>query len=62
MDADAFSALRLLEQIQLDNGGFPAATVENLSTGDGWGYNQDTTLLPLPGLLWLWIIFRRLFS
>ncbi len=46
MDADAFSALRLLEQIQLDNGGFPAATVENLSTGDGWGYNQDTHIAP----------------
>ncbi len=46
LNEEAFLAMRTLEQIQLTNGGFPAATVYNLSTGDGWGYNQDPHIAP----------------
>ena len=50
-DSEAFSALKTLERIQLENGGFPAATVDNLSTGDGWGYNQDSHIAPAAWLI-----------
>ena len=48
----ADSALRALEQIQLESGLFPAATVDNLSTGFGlfdgspWEYSADPHLAP----------------
>ena len=51
-DERAVSALGLLEQIQLEDGRFPAATVDDLSTGfelfDGspWEYSSDPHIAP----------------
>ena len=50
-------AMKALEGIQLDNGLFPAATVENLSTGmelfDGspWEYSKDPHIAPAAWLV-----------
>ena len=51
-DSEAQSALDALTSIQLENGLFPAATVDNLSTGfelftgDPWVYSKDAHIAP----------------
>jgi hypothetical protein len=39
-------AFRALQQIQLPSGGFPAATVPALTTGESWTYGTDTHIAP----------------
>jgi hypothetical protein len=46
MEKESVSALDVLVPIQLENGGFPAATVDALSTGEGWTYGTDTHIAP----------------
>ena len=51
-DEKAFAAMDALAAIQQDNGLFPAATVDNLSTGfelfngDAWEYSTDAHIAP----------------
>lgn len=53
MDTEAQSALDAMTKIQLENGGFPAATVEDLSTGfmlftgDPWTYSNIPHIAPV---------------
>ncbi len=46
MEKESVSALEALVNIQLENGGFPAATVSALTTGEGWTYGTDTHIAP----------------
>jgi hypothetical protein len=42
----ALSAFLALKQIQLPSGGFPAATVPALTTGESWTYGTDAHIAP----------------
>ncbi|MHC1773463.1 MAG: hypothetical protein AB9907_17345 [Flexilinea sp.] len=46
IDAEAVSALDALTNVQLDSGGFPAATVASLTTGESWTYSNDPHIAP----------------
>ncbi|MEN6622355.1 MAG: hypothetical protein ABFD50_12490 [Smithella sp.] len=46
MDIEAVSALDALTKVQLDSGGFPAATVASLTTGESWTYSSDPHIAP----------------
>ncbi len=46
LEKESVSALDAMVSVQLENGGFPAATVSALTTGEGWTYGLDTHIAP----------------
>lgn len=46
MEKESVSALKALVSVQLENGGFPAATVSALTTGEGWTYGTEPHIAP----------------
>jgi hypothetical protein len=46
MENESVSALEAMVSVQLENGGFPAATVSELTTGEGWTYGKDVHIAP----------------
>lgn len=46
LEKEAVSALNAMASVQLKNGGFPAATVSALTTGESWTYGTDTHIAP----------------